>query len=316
MRLWQAAAFVLTLLLWITTADAKTGKSYSGGGSKSYSSGKSYSGSKSTSNSSGKSYSGGSKTTSNTGKSYSGGNTSGKSVPSKNTSSGNSYSSGGGNSYSRPSIKPAKTNFDSLGTKEQMKVESRNLYNQGTTSRTSYKTSSGKTATIDPKDAKINQLRSQLTHERWVNREYRQQQFYGSYYTRPVVIYNDPYPSFFWWWLLDRSLEERALWAYHHRQQMDAARYNALLAKDAQLEARIRQLEAQGVARDPKYTPAGMDTDLMYSNEYVDAVYNPAPTVHDGDSTGFWVFLQVLFWIFLICLVVFMVWFVFFNRSF
>ena len=46
---------------------------------------------------------------------------------------------------------------------------------------------------------------------------------YNSYNTRPWVTYHDPYNSFFWWWLLDRSLDDRAYWAYHHRASMDAA---------------------------------------------------------------------------------------------
>src|SRR5437867_9501651 len=44
---------------------------------------------------------------------------------------------------------------------------------------------------------------------------------FNPYYSRPVVIYRDPYDSFFWWWLLDRTLDERAWWAYHHRYDMD-----------------------------------------------------------------------------------------------
>ena len=88
--------------------------------------------------------------------------------------------------------------------------------------------------------------------------------FYAPYYSRPVVVYHDPYNSFFWWWLLDQSLDDRAYWAYHHRYDMDPARYESLLATDQQLQARVAQLEAQQVARDPQYTPAGLDRDLMY----------------------------------------------------
>ncbi len=69
--------------------------------------------------------------------------------------------------------------------------------------------------------------------------------------SRPVVIYHDPYNSLFWWWLLDRSLDDRAWWAYHHRYDMDPARYQALVAQDQQLEARVEQLEAQQAPRDP-----------------------------------------------------------------
>ena len=201
-----------------------------------------------------------------------------------------------------------------------MKVESRQLYTKGTTPKTEYKTASGTTAKIDPKDAKIERLRGQLDQQKWVNREQRQQQFYGAYYSRPVVVYNDPYPSMFWWWMLDRSLEERALWAYHHQSSMDQARYREMCAKDAQLEARVRQLEAQKVARDPNYAPKGMDPDLMYTNDYVDAVYNPHGTLPDDDhgesSVTGWGVLKFIFWCCVIGFVIWLIWFVFIREAY
>src|SRR6266581_5526879 len=53
--------------------------------------------------------------------------------------------------------------------------------------------------------------------------------YFGSYGYRPWVYYNDPYSSLFWWWLLDRSMDEQAYWAYHHRYDMDPARYDSLM---------------------------------------------------------------------------------------
>jgi len=101
---------------------------------------------------------------------------------------------------------------------------------------------------------------------------------FNPYYSRPVVIYNDPYNSLFWWWLLDRSIDDRAWWAYHHRYDMDPARYQALVANDQQLETRVEQLEAQQAPRDPSYTPPGVDRDLMYSDHYVQQAYSNRPT--------------------------------------
>ena len=101
---------------------------------------------------------------------------------------------------------------------------------------------------------------------------------FNPYTSRPWVVYNDPYSSWFWWWLLDRSLDDRAWWAYHHRYDMDPTRYQALLATDQQLEARVEALEAQQAPRDPSYTPAGLDKDLMYSDQYVNRAYSNRPT--------------------------------------
>jgi hypothetical protein len=106
------------------------------------------------------------------------------------------------------------------------------------------------------------------------------------YYSRPVVIYQDPYDSFFWWWLLDRSLNDRAWWAYHHRYDMDPARYHALVAADQQLEARVAELEAQQAPRDAGYVPPGVDRDLMYSDHYVATAYSNRPT--QGGVITFW----------------------------
>jgi len=112
---------------------------------------------------------------------------------------------------------------------------------------------------------------------------------YQPYWYRPVVVYHDPYSSFFWWWLLDRSIDDQAWWAYHHRYDMDPTRYQALLANNQQLEARVAQLEAQQtVQRDPTYTPTNLDRDLMYSDQYVNQSYSNRPTA--GGRAAFWVF--------------------------
>lgn len=110
---------------------------------------------------------------------------------------------------------------------------------------------------------------------------------FNSYYSRPWVTYRDPYNSFFWWWLLDRSLDDRAWWAYHHRYDMDPARYESLVANDQQLQARVSQLEAQQAPRDPNYVPTGLDRDLMYSDHYVNQAYGNRPT--RAGRAAFWI---------------------------
>jgi hypothetical protein len=109
---------------------------------------------------------------------------------------------------------------------------------------------------------------------------------FNPYYSRPMVIYQDPYNSLFWWWLLDRSIDDRAWWAYHHRYDMDPARYQALVANDQQLETRVEQLEAQQAPRDPSYVPPGVDRDLMYSDHYVQQSYSNRPTA--SGTFAFW----------------------------
>jgi hypothetical protein len=109
---------------------------------------------------------------------------------------------------------------------------------------------------------------------------------FNPYYSRPVVVYHDPYNSLFWWWLMDRSLDDRASWAYHHRYDMDPARYQALVANDQQLQARVEQLESQQAPREPNYAPPGVDQDLMYSDRYVERSYSNRPT--PAGAIAFW----------------------------
>lgn len=131
---------------------------------------------------------------------------------------------------------------------------------------------------------------------------------YAPYYSRPLISFNDGFNGFFWWWLLDRSLDERAMWAYHHRADMDGARYQALLAHDTNLEARVKQLEAQQTPVNPNYVPQGLDRDLMYSDEQVHRAYVTRPT-----TSG-----RISFWFIMVPTAVGIVWFfawlVFFKR--
>ena len=97
-------------------------------------------------------------------------------------------------------------------------------------------------------------------------RQQKTQVYYSAYYSRPVptYIYHDNYNPYFWMWMMDRSDNDRAMWAYNHRSDMDQQRYQELLAKDASLAQKIKDLEAKGQAVDPNYKPAGVDDDLVY----------------------------------------------------
>ncbi|MDB6031945.1 MAG: hypothetical protein JWM16_2283 [Verrucomicrobiales bacterium] len=139
-------------------------------------------------------------------------------------------------------------------------------------------------------------------------RPWRMYDTYAPYYSRPVVVYRDSYNSFFWWWLLDRSLDDRAYWAYHHRYDMDPARYQALVAENRDLETRVEQLETQRVPRDTNYVPANLDRDLMYTDRHVSQVYSNRPTAAGA----------VIFWLLAIPTALgvgaFFVWLIFFKK--
>jgi hypothetical protein len=111
--------------------------------------------------------------------------------------------------------------------------------------------------------------------------------FYGGYSSRPTIVYQDPISSAFWWWLLDQSIEERALWAFHNKNRIDAARYQALLNSDASLSVRVAELEAQQRARNVNYVPSAFanNTDLIYKDDYVQSVYASRST---SGRLAFW----------------------------
>jgi len=201
-------------------------------------------------------------------------------------------------------------------------------------SKNSFKPQAPKTEWKDPKtgttrsftkqeQAQVDTVRKTVTHERYITYETRYNDFYGPYMGRPVVYYSDPFGPFFYLWLFERcSAEERARWAYNHRDQLDDARYRDMVKRDADLEARVRALEAEKKARDPNYVPSGLsdNPDLMYNKDFVNAAYNPSPAVYHppppstGPSAG-----TVLFWLLIIvlvgALVVFVIWFVFVRET-
>lgn len=286
-----AAALVVTAVPFSSEA-----KGYSSGGhsySSSSSHGSSFSSSRSSfggsRSSSGKSFQSGG------GKSYSSGSSGGGGG--RGYSSGKSYSSGGdhlfssrpGGVASKPDASSGRFTFDNAAARARKEEVSRQDYTRFKDSQRPSSSSYGGQPPIIPGSGGNSYRRPMYVPDAdvLVSRPVRVRTFYAPYYSRPVVVYHDPYNSFFWWWLLDRSLDDRAYWAYHHRYDMDPARYQSLLATDQQLQARVAQLEAQQVARDPQYTPAGLDRDLMYSDGYVNRAYNTRPTL--GGQIAFWV---------------------------
>jgi hypothetical protein len=167
--------------------------------------------------------------------------------------------------------------FDTGAAAAQRKQESRAAFTRGQKPKPTYTTPQGETRPIDPNDRRVEEVRRRYNPGWWATRQQRQQQTFPTPPPGPVVVYNDPFSNWFWFWLLTQDLNTRAAWAYHHQADMDQARYRDLLAKDKQLEARVRELEAKKVPRDSTYTPPGVDEDLMYDDGFVEAAVNPQP---------------------------------------
>ncbi|SPE51730.1 exported hypothetical protein [Verrucomicrobia bacterium] len=257
------------------------------GGSHAFSSG---GGSKSYHSSSGKSYSSGSSSSSDSHRGYS-------SAKSYSAGSGHSFSSvfdstrggGGLSSAHRTTVGSSSSgwNFDTAAAKARKEETSRADFSRF---KDRQRPPAADASHIPaPVSTGVNSYRPRVyipDAGTLATRRVRIYQVFTPYAARPWVVYRDPYSSFFWWWLLDRTIDDQAYWAYHHRYDMDPARYQALLANNAQLEARVEQLEAQQAPRDPNYAPTGLDRDLMYSDQYVARAYTNRPTV--GGKAAFW----------------------------
>ena len=266
-----------------TGSSGSKSKSFSSSGGRSYSSGSTFSEGTKHSYTAGKSYSSGS------GHAFSSGNTVSASIPSQPAPLPKSGPGSSASSFS----------FDTAAARASREEASKQQFTRFKDSQVSSSDTRSvqRSAEVPPATAPSTATRSEsyrvapppipATTRREVyipdtrtysSRPVRTYDVFNPYASRPVVIYNDSYSSLFWWWLLDRSLEDRAWWAYHHRYDMDPARYQALVQTDQQLEARVAQLETQEAARDPNYTPAGLDRDLMYSDDHITRVYTNRPT--------------------------------------
>jgi len=112
-------------------------------------------------------------------------------------------------------------------------------------------------------------MRRFITHDRYVTWRHRHREFYHVYYSRPFVVYYDWINPYWPYWLYDHP-QYLYLWVYHHRYEMAAERYAALLNEIADLEARIHELAERGIEVDPNYSPPGIDEDMVYSEEYIE----------------------------------------------
>jgi hypothetical protein len=198
-------------------------------------------------------------------------------------------------------------------------VDSAPTYDVGAKPRSTYNDSKGQSRPLDPGDARVDNLRRTTTWDNWSTRSARSGNVFvnvGPPFGYSNVYYSDPYSNIFWWWLLSQSLDTRAYWAYNHYGMMDSLRYRDMLDRDKALEARIRQLEAEKVKRDPTYTPSGVDNDLMYNDGYVEAAVNPTVVVpeHAPGSPSHHSGISCLHFVLVAGIVVFLIWFIFFKR--
>jgi len=252
------------LVVFVATLLAFGGDSYAGN---TYSSG-----SKSSSSSS--------RSSSSSSKSYSSGSRSSSSSPSRSSGS-KSYSSGSSSSSSKPSYSSGSKSYSSGSSskaKSSTSTPNGSWFSKPKVTTPTLDSKAGSSLKYAQAQQPLPQPQKTLATPETVKptyklsdpqtRETKRRSFYSDYQSRPApaqtVVYQDNFSPFFWMWMMDRSADDRAKWAYNHKNDMDPTRLAELKAKDAELDAKLKALEAQGAAADPNYKPEGLDDDLVY----------------------------------------------------
>lgn len=211
--------------------------------------------------------------------------------------------------------KPKPTTKDSA-TRAAARTQSQ-VKRAGATPKPAIRTSSGKTIKVagTPAAAKVRSM----PPERFNTRSSRREAQFSSIppAQRTTVINNyggstfgDPFSGLFMYSLLSMSLHQQSMFHHNHWDSYSAQRREALIRENAQLEAELAALK--GKPRDPNFVPEGVDPDLIYSDEFVNAAYNPTPVPVKDDSWGFGMWFLVLSGISLLGVGTY---FVFFRRT-
>lgn len=211
---------------------------------------------------------------------------------------------------SKPAAKPSAA--ANAAKREQSRVKA------AAAPKPTLRTSSGKTVKVAGTPA-ASSVRS-MSSDRFSTRSARSNSYYRDRIPageRTVIInrygggyYGDPYSGLFMYSLLSMSLHNQAMFHHHHWNSYSATRQQQLLAENAALKAEMASLSS--VPRNPSYSPEGVDSDLMYSDEFVNAAYNPTPVPVEKESNFLVIFAGVLFTGF----VGWAVWFVLFRRTY
>jgi len=238
------------------SSSSRSTKYFGSSSSKKSSTSKSYSGSSSKSGTS-KSGSGSSKTgssgsgSSSSGKSYSG---SSKSASSNSDSVSNSSSSTSKNKYMEDAYKKQVSENNYNAYKAKLNSEQQKVYNSSMNRNYNVNNRMSFESAIRTKSQRINAYAKRPIYVN-VNTGYFSSPFsYGYASVGPWDL-----------WFLLRASE---LFWYHHWNDIYAYRNYFDASQFANMEARVKALEAQNIVRDANYLEPGADLDLQFSSDY------------------------------------------------
>lgn len=181
----------------------------------------------------------------------------------------------------------------------------------------SYTNSHGKTVNVRRDSATVKSIRSRpSSYYTPAAREQRVTVHVSNHYSHPYSYYHSQpyyyvgggYSSAFWYMMMEWNAERRARWLYHNRSNIDSAAYQRGI-QDAEVQARLAALEAQNTPRNTDYVdPEFADNpDMQYSQEYIEAAYNPTVVASSGNAGAAG---TAFVWIIVIFVGVIAVWFV------
>ena len=221
------------------------------------------------------------------------------------------------------SKKPTSTKPSSAKSQAKKSSISKKKYVQTKTAtkppKKSYVSSSGKTVNVRSKSKAVQSIRSKpssyYTPERRTERvtnhihHYHYSHPHSWYYSQPSFYVGGGYSSAFWYMMMEWNAERRARWLYNNQSNIEQSAYERGM-KDAAVAAEIAKLKAQNVKPSGDYIDSEFEDnpDLMYSQDYVEAAYNP--TVANSGS----VLSTIVNVLLLIMILVFIAWFLFFKK--
>ena len=159
--------------------------------------------------------------------------------------------------------------------------------------KTEYKTAEGKTVNVKPDSPTVKTIRDkpstyyrpEVREQRTVEHvhHYHYQHPSTWYYSQPTVYVGGGYSSAFYWMMMEWDAERRAQWFYNHRNTIERDAYERGM-RDSAVAARVAELQSQGVRTNPDYVDPefAKDPSMMYTQDHIEAVYNPE--ISNGNS--------------------------------
>lgn len=259
----------------------------------------SFGGSKSFSSSSSKFSSGSTKPTTSTKPSvskFSSGSTTKSPTSTKFSSGSNSATSGTINNSSKPIASSSEK------TKANQAESNKSKYTATTKAvlppKSTYKTPDGKEVKVRTNSSTVKDIRNKPStyytpsarQSRVTNHvtTHHYNHNYDWYHTQPSFYVGGGYSSAFWWMMSEWSAERRAMWFYHNQNNIDSSAYQRGV-QDAEVAERLKKLESENLVRNSDYIDSEFTNDpsMMYSQEYVEAAYNPQ-TSSSSNWTYLW----------------------------